>query len=264
MKKMIMVWVMVIGCVLSVMAQNRLLDALKQHPIKFANGRKVGEKWTEYHGDSENIMEQQKDGSVKRSFVLKCMSCLETGKCKLCNGQGGSSWYSSYYGRWINQQCMSCAGRGTCSLCGGDGKTEHSLDIAYPIVNFPNMVTHSGCWIWYDYYIGPSCNSKPNSNVSNNMTNGNSNYSNSGVYNNNSNNTRTCYKCKGSGMCESGNCYHGQCIQCNGSGYCYYDYGQYIGCNASHEKAQQCTKCYGRGYCPTCSGSGITAKATPS
>jgi TPR repeat protein len=72
-------------------------------------------------------------------------------------------------------------------------------------------------------------------------------------YPNNYNNTRTCYRCKGSGKCEE--CYGGKCKNCIGDGYYYYNtYGK-VTCNASHEGAQRCSQCYGRGYCPTCNGS---------
>lgn len=147
---------------------------------RFANSRATGETWTKYlSGGDEMKYTQQSDGSVKTEMISNCWICHGSGKCSICNGQGGNSAY--ILGNYVYTQCTSCRGNRKCWSCYGSGRQVISTDILYPVENFPQLANNPNYYNrkdgYYDevpYPVNISHDHTNNDNTSNsNRTNNN-------------------------------------------------------------------------------------------
>lgn len=90
-------------------------------PSNGGNGNEVVRRWTTpgpYNGTVEYV--QYADGSTVTTTRSQCTFCKGTAVCGVCRGAGGT--YNSYTGLYY--PCGSCLQSGRCKYCNGTGYSE--------------------------------------------------------------------------------------------------------------------------------------------
>ena len=221
---------------------------------RFANGRRTGEKWTEYYNGHKVSLEQKSDGTVYaiEYFRLNCTTCNQSGRCLSCKGSG----YNYVFDQYMKCCGLFCNG-GKCSLCGGKGYNEYTVsNILYPKANFPHLANKREWGTMYDnyyWYCEPYLPGNNNTVIYDDY-NSNDNHSHSGG---NSPSQRACSVCGGSGKCEFLSYAYGR-YYCRGTGKCQHCINGKDGdriCAICHGTSI-CSKCNGKGICKNCNGAG--------